>query len=196
MINTQKDFINQLKEGNENAWRALYDKYYVMLCKTAYQYVQDIFMSESFVNDVIFRLWEQRASVSIHTSLKEYLARSVVNMCIRHIEKEKRMQRIDEASIHRIDEYKQLNDKDSGHPESDLMLNDLKETYRKALALLPEECREAFRLSRMEELSYPEIADRLNISVNTVKYHLKNALATLRELLKDYLLLLFITFMY
>jgi RNA polymerase sigma-70 factor (ECF subfamily) len=192
MTNTEKDFINQLKEGNEKAYRTLYDKYYVMLCKAAYQYVSDIFMSESFVNDVIFHLWEQRASITIHTSLKEYLVKSVINRCIRHIEKEERMQYIDDASIHRIDEYRQLNDQDSGHPENDLLLNDLKEAYRKALTLLPEECRETFRLSRMEELSYPEIADKLNISVNTVKYHMKNALATLRELLKDYLTLLFI----
>jgi RNA polymerase sigma-70 factor (ECF subfamily) len=163
-----------------------------MLCKTAYQYVPDIFMSESFVNDVIFHLWEQRVSINVHTSLKEYLVKSVINMCIRHIGKEKRMQRMDDAAIEQIDEYIQLNDQDSGHPENNLMVNDLKEAYRKALALLPEECREVFRLSRMEELSYPEIADKLNISVNTVKYHMKNALATLRELLKDYLSLLFI----
>ncbi|MDR0573546.1 MAG: RNA polymerase sigma-70 factor [Tannerella sp.] len=187
MTDTQKNFINQLRNGNETAYRELYDKYYVMLCQTAYRYVPDIFISESFVNDVIYCLWEQRASINIHTSLKAYLVKSVINRCIRHIEKENRMLRLDDASIDRMDEYRQLNDMDAGHPESDLLLNDLKETYRKALALLPEECREAFRLSRMEELSYPEIATRLHISVNTVKYHMKKALATLRELLKEYL---------
>ncbi|MDR0394077.1 MAG: RNA polymerase sigma-70 factor [Tannerella sp.] len=191
MIDEQKDFINKLKKGDEKTYRLLYDRYYVMLCKTAYQYVPDIYLSESFVNDVIFHLWEQRTSINIHTSLKNYLVKSVINMCIKHINKEKREQSLDDVLISRFDDY-QLSDPDAEYPLNELMFNDLKKTYHKALALLPEECREVFRLSRMEELSYPEIADKLNISVNTVKYHIKNALAKLRELLKDYLVLLFI----
>ena len=53
---------------------------------------------------------------------------------------------------------------------------------------MPEECRKVFLLSRYGDKSYAEIADELNISVNTVKYHIKKALSLLREELKDYIL--------
>ena len=57
----------------------------------------------------------------------------------------------------------------------------------KAIGRLPDECRRVFRLSRFEERKYEEIAKELNISVNTVKYHIKRALALLHEDLSKYL---------
>lgn len=58
------------------------------------------------------------------------------------------------------------------------------------IASLPEECQKVFHLSRFENKSYAEIAEELCISINTVKYHIKNALSTLRRELEPYLLLI------
>jgi len=55
---------------------------------------------------------------------------------------------------------------------------------------LPESCRQIFLLSRNEDLKYSDIADKLGISINTVKTQMKIALARLREILKDYLIIL------
>ena len=57
----------------------------------------------------------------------------------------------------------------------------------KAINRLPEQCRRVFQLSRFEEKRYEEIAAELDISVNTVKYHIKRALALLHEDLGKYL---------
>ena len=54
------------------------------------------------------------------------------------------------------------------------------------------ECRTVFKKSRFEQKKYEEIALELGISINTVKYHIKNALALLQKRLDNYLHLLII----
>ena len=68
---------------------------------------------------------------------------------------------------------------------------ELENRINESIDHLPEECRNVFKLSRFENLSYDEISERLGISVNTVRYHIKNALATLRTNLREYLTLFF-----
>ena len=67
------------------------------------------------------------------------------------------------------------------------MEQELEGEIMKAIDRLPEECRRVFRMSRFEERKYEEIARQLEISVNTVKYHIKRALTLLHEDLGKYL---------
>ena len=77
--------------------------------------------------------------------------------------------------------------KGDDYPLGRLLEKELEGEIMKAIARLPEDCRRVFRLSRFEEKKYSEIADELGISVNTVKYHIKRALALLHEDLSKYL---------
>ena len=63
-------------------------------------------------------------------------------------------------------------------PEQEWMMeaSDVIRRYEQALAELPARTREVFRLSRQEDLSYEEIAERLGITKRMVKYHLRKAL--------------------
>ena len=159
----------------------MYDLYYNQLCMLAYQYVRENFLAESLVGDVIYHIWENRETWQKHTSLKAYLVQAVKNRCINYLEhiRVKRMQQQAERHLDYISDF--------DYPLSRLIVLELEELLTKAIHSLPAECREVFRLSRMEELSYSEISDRLGISVNTVKYHIKNALSQLREQFKEYL---------
>jgi RNA polymerase sigma-70 factor (ECF subfamily) len=56
------------------------------------------------------------------------------------------------------------------------------------MASMPEQCRKAYQLSRTEGLTYEEIAGQMQISVNTVKYHIKTAIHKLRDGLSDFLM--------
>lgn len=64
-------------------------------------------------------------------------------------------------------------------------------TTQNALEQLPPQEREVFEMSRLENIKYQEIANRLNISVRTVEVRISKALKQLRILLKDFYLLLF-----
>lgn len=64
MENTEKLIVEQLKNGNEDAYKYIYDYHYVLLCHVANQYLNDNFLSETIVGDVIFHLWEIRETLN------------------------------------------------------------------------------------------------------------------------------------
>ena len=181
------ELIDALKKGEEKAYSQLYEQYYDYMCLLACQFVKDRFEAESLVGDVIYHIWEYRETIQIHTSLKAYLVQSVKNRCINYLEHLRVKQQAEQLLAEQLMEQQQDTMSDYDYPLTRLYAMELDELITKSVEALPAECHEVFRLSRKEELSYPEIAERLGISVNTVKYHIKNALARLREQLKDYL---------
>jgi RNA polymerase sigma-70 factor (ECF subfamily) len=71
--------------------------------------------------------------------------------------------------------------------EESVLYNELNTAIEKEINDLPERCRQAFKLSRKENLTFKEIAAKLDISVNTVEKHVAKALKILRTNLKDYI---------
>ncbi|MDR1153612.1 MAG: RNA polymerase sigma-70 factor [Bacteroidales bacterium] len=187
-------WIDALKRGDEKAYRQLYDRYYDQLCLLAFQYVRESFLAESLVGDVIYHIWENRETLTIHTSLKAYLVKAVQNRCINYLEHLRVRRKSEQKLAQQQEERQQDYISDFDYPLARLIALELEDSITKAIDSLPAECREVFRLSRMEELSYSEISERLGISVNTVKYHVKNALAQLREQFKEYLIVLSLIF--
>ena len=75
----KKLIVEQLKNGNEDAYKYIYDYHYVLLCHVANQYLNDNFLSETIVGDVIFHLWEIRETLNITISIRSYLIKAVRN---------------------------------------------------------------------------------------------------------------------
>lgn len=92
-----------------------------------------------------------------------------------------------EKSIDEDDEFLDLYFVDEEDPSGGLMLEELEQKIYDVVDSFPVECRRVFLLSRERGLKYEQIALELDISVNTVKYHMKNALMKLRAHLRDYL---------
>jgi RNA polymerase sigma-70 factor (ECF subfamily) len=69
--------------------------------------------------------------------------------------------------------------------------SELQDNVNKAIDSLPPKCRAIFQLSRYEELTYKEIAIKLDISVKTVENQMGRALRILRIKLRGYLSLFF-----
>lgn len=82
---TEKQLIEELRCGNESAFRRIYDRHYVPLCRFADLFLHDASLSEEVVDDAIFYLWEHRSEVEITYSLKAYLMKSVRNRCLNEL---------------------------------------------------------------------------------------------------------------
>lgn len=67
-----------------------------------------------------------------------------------------------------------------------IYVQEAEEHIHRIITTLSPQCREAFMLSRFEELSYKEIAERMHLSVNTVEKHIAKALRILRSSLNSY----------
>lgn len=183
----EEQIIGGVKEGDDSAFRHLYDIYYHRLFCIARQYLQDEFLAETIVSDVFFHLWETRKALDIRISLNAYLIRMVRNFSLNYLQKnyvEK------EVSLNGIDLSSPLLFLSEDYPLGRLMEKELIDKVHEEINRLPKETRQVFILSRLEELKHEEIATQLGVSVNTVKYHIKQALSILRARLKDYIIVL------
>lgn len=194
-IITDNNVMIYLREGNEYAFRFIFDKYYDFLCMVADSYLRDEYISETIVGDIIYNLWEIKDNTDIKYSLRSYLVRSVKNRCINYLQQEY-IQR--EISINQYEDKAAIEELffiENKHPLESLLEQELENKINSIINELSPECRAVFKMSRFDGMKYEEIASELNISVNTVKYHMKNALGKLRLELKDYILsiLVFLT---
>ena len=187
----EEQIVRGVKEGDENAFRILYDKYYHRLLCISRQYLQDEFLAETIVSDVFFHLWENRKTIDIQISLNAYLIRMVRNFSLNYLQKNYVGR---EVSLNDMDMTSPLLFLSDEYPLGRLMEKELMAKVQEEIERLPKETRQVFILSRLEELKHDEIAARLGISVNTVKYHIKQALSILRDRLKDYLIVLLVCF--
>ena len=170
------DIVDMLREGQEEGYRYLFQRHYAPLCAIAYEYVRNDFVAETIVADVFFHVWQIRQRLIVHTSLRNYLAVGV----------RRRLVPATEAMTEQA--------ADDSYPLARLLNGELEEVVRKAVDTLPCDCRRVFAMSRYNGKKNNEIAQELGISVNTVKYHLKNALRLLRANLRQYLEALFFLF--
>ncbi|MCH4242143.1 MAG: sigma-70 family RNA polymerase sigma factor, partial [Prevotella sp.] len=79
---------------------------------------------------------------------------------------------------------------DEDHPIGWIIEKEMEKQLKDAIDALPEECQRVFRMSRFEGKKYSDIALSLGISVNTVKYHIKNAIKQLSQVITPYIFLL------
>jgi len=178
-INTsEKDLIELLRSGDEKAIEILFDMHYDYLCKCVYKLIQDAPGCEDIVQEVFTEVWKKREQIKINTSLKGYLRRAAINKALNQIRS--RRYTIDEA-----DDAIQIQANISSSQEV-MEGNEMQLKLNAAINKLPEKCRIVFSLSRFEELSYKEIAAKLDISTKTVENQISKALKVLKAELHEY----------
>lgn len=185
MDNEELLLVKRLKCGEEAAWRSLYRQHYVFLCNVADGFVHDDFTAESLVNDMLVHLYEIRKDLILNMSLRAYLFMAVRNRCLNWLRQrpEKRL-----ACDILAADYESANS--FSDPDSELIGRELQDVIMRAVDRLPDECRRVFCMSRFDNKTYKDIANELGVSINTVRYHIKNALSLLHNDLDRYLLAL------
>ncbi len=194
-MNKPHDNINRaISDGEEWAYRAIYDRHYEVLCRVAYDYVKDQYIAESIVGDTIFHIWERREQLNIQGPIRRYLIRAVRNKCLDLLASQYVRRTVSATGGGNIDnsdeEYVSFDGVDENHPLGILLEKELEDKVVEAVESLPSECRAVFEKSRFEGKSYQEIADSLGISINTVKYHMKGAIARIYAHLERYLIII------
>jgi RNA polymerase sigma-70 factor, ECF subfamily len=184
---SHQQLINGLKQGDVPAFEELYKQYYIFLCLIAGHIVRNPSDAEEIVSDVFVKLWNIREKIDITTSIKAYLIKAVHNTSLNYLERGKMEKKLTD-SISNSD-YELLA-WGSDYPLGQLYEKEIMNILDHGISTLPDACRQIFILSRNEDMKYSDIANKLGISVNTVKTQMKIALMRLRENLKDYLMIL------
>lgn len=184
---SNQQLINCIQQGDIAAFEELHKKYYIFLCLIAEHIVRNPSDAQEIVSDVFVKIWNIREKIDISTSIKAYLVKAVHNTSVNYLERYKISNKLTDSLSN--SDYKLLA-WDSDYPLGQLYEKEIMNILDQGISTLPDACREIFILSRNEDMKYRDIADKLGISVNTVKTQMKIALARLRETLKDYLVIL------
>jgi len=187
--------MNYKPQSEMPDFEQLYLFYYPKLVRFSREYVFTQEDAENLVQDVFMTIWEQRKDLPYIQHISSYLFRLTKNKCIdflrRKIMSAEKMRLLQDWELKEY-EYR-LHSMEQFH-EDVLNEQELDRLIYQVIESLPEKCREVFLLSRFEELSHQQIADRLNISTSTVNNHITTAMKKLKEKLKDSPLLFFLLF--
>ena len=151
----------------------------------AFSYVRDMDAAQDIVMDSFVRIWQRREELADETNMRGYAYMCVRNRCcsyLRQVSMRRQLSptdmRLAQSSIESLSQD-DLFDK--------LLGNEILEIFRAELDKMPARTREIFLASRVEHLTYAEIAERFDISVRKVTSEIQFALQILRHALKDYL---------
>ncbi|RYY53463.1 MAG: RNA polymerase sigma-70 factor [Chitinophagaceae bacterium] len=161
-------------------FEALFKEHFNALHAYAFTILKDTHQAEEIVQQVFCRIWEKREDLSIHTSVKAYLYRSVYHDSLNYLKHKKVMSQYASYAM------RQGEGNTNTSPDK-MMAEELAAKIREAMEALPEQCRTIFQMSRFEHLKYQEIADALGLSVKTIENQMGKALRVLRSKLAGYL---------
>ena len=168
------EIIGRIRNGDIKEFESLFRSSYVSLVRYATTILKDHDTAEEIVQDLYFRIWQDREKLNIESSLNGYLFRSVHNRCLHYIEHNRVVDRHAEEMS-----YRQTESPES--PSDILNYKELQEKVARILEKLPERCGKIFTMSRFEGLKYSEIAEKLSVSVKTVEANMGRALKEFRK---------------
>jgi len=162
-----------LQKADHVAYTEIYKRYWALLYRNAYKMLHDEDEATDIVQDIFTKLWEKAEHFQLTTSLSSYLYAAVRNTIITLINRNK-LKRYYHASL------EDFVNRGEYITENTILEKELAAKIEKEIAALPEKMRLVFELSRKSNLSYAEIAEKLDISEGTVKKQVHNAIKILR----------------
>ncbi len=171
-----REIVRRIRKGDAREFETLFRSSYIPLVNYAKKILKDHDSSEEIVQDLFFRIWQNRENLKIESSLNGYLFRAVHNSCLHTIAHN----RITEKYAH----DSTMAEVGPETPSDTIYFNELQGRVAAILEKLPERCGTIFCMNRFEGLKYSEIADRLSLSVKTVEANMGKALKEFRKELK------------
>ena len=180
---TDDELLILLQKGNERAFTAIYERYHKLLYVLAYKYLKDNDTAKDAVQQIFLKLWESRSLFSIHINLRNYLYTMLKNHLLNEI-------RNNYTALEKNYELAQETIEYENEILSKLEEKEMTEQLYRAIDGLPEQKKAVCLYKLKDSLSNQEIAEKMQISIPTVKTHYSQAIKLLREHFDKLLILL------
>lgn len=167
------NLVALLRTGSELAFAQIYDSYWEQCLDFALRILQEKDEAQDAVQEVFLDIWRNRENLDID-NLSAYILKATKNKVLMRLRKQKLTQT-------HLNSIRQITSENT--TEEMVMAQELNLHINASVDKLPEKCRHVFKLSRFENLSNREVAQKLNLSENTVENHISHALKRLALLL-------------
>ncbi len=171
---TDTNLLPLIKKGDVRAFQELYERHWSVMSDTIFRITKTSSDTQDIIQEIFISIWRRREVIEIKGPVIAYLLRAAKNLSLRFVEQNISKGNFLETLTHFTQEIppSQL---------SELEIDELERTINLAIEELPSKMREVFLLSRIENLPYKEIAERLSIAETTVKKQVSNALKLIRK---------------
>ncbi len=156
-------------------FKELFDRHFEAVRRYVYYRSGDEALSTDIAQEAFLRIWEKRLGDG-HENIRGLLFKIAGDLFVSHYRREQNLQRI---------KFRMRPGPAAESPEEQLLFEELQAAYETALARLPEKQRTVFLMSRLEQLKYHEIADRLGLSVKAVEKRMNLALGFLKNAIRN-----------
>lgn len=172
---SDNELITLLRLGNRSAYTEIYNRYNYLMIVFAYKKLRDEDLARDFVQELFITLWDKRETISEDGNLAQFLYVSLRNRMFSHFAHQKVEHKYFDFLAHTFSEFS------NGQTDYLVREKQLISYIEKQIEKLPSKMKVVFLLSRNEQLSNREIAERLNTTESNVSHHISNALKILRK---------------
>lgn len=170
--------IDELKNNEQHALKELFDCYGQAVYRLAFRIVKNQFDAEDIVQEVFFKLWNVRSSLDDKGNIWSLLYVMTKRQALNKLRDSVILASVNTDLADRI-----MHSSTADSPTHALEIDSLEKSVVK---MLPKQQQQIYLMSREEGLSYKEIADRLDISPNTVRNHIVQSLKFFRKAFQKY----------
>jgi RNA polymerase sigma-70 factor (ECF subfamily) len=168
-------------EDDDRAFKQFFDLFAGRLYQFSFSFIKNKSLAEEAVSDVFFKVWLNRTELVNIQNIKAYLFKATYHTSLNYLDEIKRKRAI---SLEEVEVDLGI---DLICPETELINKELKDLIEKTIEDLPPRCKLIYKMAKVEQMKYKEIAELLEISVKTINHQLSIALKKIGEVLKTYL---------
>ncbi|OMQ12166.1 RNA polymerase sigma factor [[Flexibacter] sp. ATCC 35103] len=170
---SEKILVSELKNGNEKAFRKLFDLYHQDIYGYSISLLKSKETAEENVQDVFMKVWQHRENLNIEQSFKAYIFTIARNQAFNILNKAANDVLLKEEIFY---------ESQKSHDYGDYSIReaDCKKLRKEAINKLPPKRKQIFKMSRKKGMTYEEISQELGISINTVRNQMSKALESMR----------------
>lgn len=172
-LGDEAELLAKIATGDQHAFKVIYERFNRRIFTYCVQMLDAEVLAEEVMQEVFLTFWRMGDELLLIRNAEAYLRTLTKNRCLNVLRRVVLETKADRELTKNYVEY-------HNETEESILLNDTKNLINAAVELLPRQQREVYQLCQNEGLKYEEVAKRLDISVNTVKTHMKRALAAVR----------------
>ena len=176
-LRSEKELLTLVSDGDENAFKALFENYYEQLFKYIFSFIKSRQITEELAMDVFLKIWLGRDLIPQIEKFGAFLFRVAHNKSIDFLRSVARDPKFQDLLW---DQIQLANDE---LPDSSILIQEYETKLREAVSLLSPQRRKVYQLRREDDMTHDQIAVQLNLSKNTVNNHIVEAQRFIRSYL-------------